>query len=371
MITCAPRSGPLRCALCHDALDARVDARVVVCRSCGAAHHQVCSRIPARCATCSARLVVRWRPPTTARPLASVAAALASAALAVLSVGAGANLLPGASARAAPVQVVLAGADPARARPADDDDDDASSEDFDERRWLRPRVGHAPCGGCSLACAYDGCRYWRDRSERHAAEAALFEAWNALAWALPRRPRGPADVELAAVILRGFARTAQSHRFARRDAWRALARRSLTCLQQARLADGSFPVPPAAQVQAAGAFVALDQVGLARDPCLGRRDVLVAQAYALARTPVERWAPPRTWREVALSAHPRLHLDPAREDVRALLRTLVATRHADGTWDRVAEEWTPERPELATAINALLLACALFEPDGTLPRDRE
>lgn len=344
MITCAPRTGPLRCALCHDALGG---AAPLACRACGAAHHPACSRIPARCATCSARLVVRWRP-TETRRLGRQAAAFAGA-VATFGLALGA-LHATRPARAAPARAVLGGValsreylDPATRPEAHAPDpccppDDLLSLPLNGMGWH--------CGPCTPDCMYEGRRHlpnWRATSDHDAGLLALYDAWHGLASRLPTRPRGPDDVELARLILRSFALTGQSHESAHRPAWRSLARRSLECVLESRPPDEALP------------FDDLDRAALGRSPA----------------DQVERRCTPRTWREVALGATPGARLDPARPDVRRMLLTLIDSQRPDGTWNHVAEDPTHERPEIATAINALLLACVLFEPDGTLSPDRE
>lgn len=160
--------------------------------------------------------------------------------------------------------------------------------------------------------------------------------------------------------------------------WIDLVSRVLDWLFEQGSRDGSFPGDGPAQASAIRAIeaIACTAPHAYRWPARPRpeREFARALASALTHTPAESWSPPRTWRDLALDPRPGtlpLRLDPTRDDVRALLRRLVATQRADGTWTHVAQDPREERPELATAVNALLLACALFEPDGTLSRGRE
>lgn len=351
MITCTPRTGPRRCALCHDGLDARTTA----CRACGAAHHLVCVRVPARCASCSARLVVRWRP-ARARRWPRAALTLAASALSIAAlIGASSLVEPVRPAGALTIPVVLACADPERAEEVE------VCAHGREVEWVGP---HASLPGARC----DECHIERLVLATHALREALGPpcrcGWGG--W-----PRHDDDVTLSALVLRLAERGGGCPCFVLGDS----VERALVWLPAQQRYGGSFPGDDLAQAQAARALGERGALpGWAQPWLYGESAPARALARALQRTPAERWSAPRTWRDVALDPRPGtlpLRLDPRRDDVRALVRTLVATQHGDGTWTRVAGELRDERPELATAVNALLLACVLFEPDGTLARGRE
>lgn len=308
---------------------------------------------------------MRWRPPRTLGARRFVPALLASLACTAVSLVTAVAARPQAVARERGSATLTGRSDAwASARPL-----------CVECDWL---VGADACVGecvqlerarASLDLAADA---FADALARRARRIPADPAWctfEELAW-------GDEDVTLTALLLRVDAR----HRPARprTGTWRRIAydaEQALVWLPRQQRVGGSFPGDDLAQAQAARALGEVGPLPGSAQPWLyGATAPARALARAFTRTPAERWSAPRTWRDVALDPRPGtlpLRLDPTRADVQALLRALVATQRPDGTWTHVVHDPTPVRPELATAINALLLACALFEPDGTLSRGAE
>ncbi len=340
----------------------------------------MCVRVPARCASCSARLIVRWRP-ARARRWPRAALALAASALSVATLVGASSLVEVAGhrepARPFPVRGTLSFTEP---EPVDEDDVEVCDHTA-ATAWLAPDADDprrpVRCAVPVLDCLEPRCPSWCGHPKLRGARARLVTATHALgamwwldtSWRDRRLAPCRGGVTLAAVLLRLTERGGGCPCLERR------VERALSWLPAQQRYGGSFPGDDLAQAQAARALGERGPLpGWAQPWLYGAAAPARALARALQRTPAERWSAPRTWRDLALDPRPGtlpLRLDPRRDDVRALVATLVATQHGDGTWTRVAGELKDERPELATAVNALLLACALFQPDGTLTRGRE